>query len=492
MDIFPQEIIDAIVGFLPRYETIIVRDEQYGQHAKNISHLPPFASISRKWKDAVESLTFHSLHLRSTDFLDFKEIVSKVHRPGRVKDITVDIIIPHDPPNQHMSSEELFENEVANNESFSEAWNLLFDITKAWEEKGYSEPLELCLSNVSFWAQGAMKPYRNESNAMLGQHRSPFVSSFEAPYIRLIGADALPVLQRVTRFEVKNILRRLAPSVAPRLACKFRNVEHITWDVIDIDSNELHNNARMGNRSDFARAIRTNSWTSIKSANIKLYHNHPSNQNDTLPVIVEADLLFDPVSAALRQMTYNLTTLYLTGTIDPTIFWPHSSEENSAFFTPPTWPHLRTISVDFDMTTPSGEWYFTGTTPTPSLFASQFRSFRTTPSPTHIEPLLLAFAKAAQNMPALERGAITCLLTDPDNNTSQFEVSYMAAGIPAPYGDVNEEEVNCRRVYYETDHWFPRKEIEYELLKIGREVHGEAVLERSLKHHTPVPIGPFS
>ena len=97
-----------------------------------------------------------------------------------------------------------------------------------------------------------------------------------------------------------------------------------------------------------------------------------------------------------------------------------------------------------------------------------------------MEPLLMAFAKAAQNMPALEQGVISYDITNPDEKRALWEVSYFAPGTPASYRDTNEDDIKWRRIFYETNNWFPRKEVEYELLKIGREVHGEAVLERAI------------
>jgi hypothetical protein len=59
-----------------------------------------------------------------------------------------------------------------------------------------------------------------------------------------------------------------------------------------------------------------------------------------------------------------LTTLYIKGVVDTSLLWPGIPERPSApglkspISVKPFWQNLKSLVIIFDMTSPSGDWYF--------------------------------------------------------------------------------------------------------------------------------------
>lgn len=77
IDRLPQEIINQIVMFLDQYPDRegVPNVLQQGVVVKS-SALPPFATISSQWKEAVEFITFHRLDIKSEDLGELRTIVT--------------------------------------------------------------------------------------------------------------------------------------------------------------------------------------------------------------------------------------------------------------------------------------------------------------------------------------------------------------------------------------------------------------------------------
>ena len=75
MDQLPQEIIDLVIANVERRKIV----EDPGATCTRLGQkvplaLPPLATISQKWKSAVEKLTFRSVSLRSDELSTFETI----------------------------------------------------------------------------------------------------------------------------------------------------------------------------------------------------------------------------------------------------------------------------------------------------------------------------------------------------------------------------------------------------------------------------------
>lgn len=203
-------------------------------------------------------------------------------------------------------------------------------------------------------------------------------------------------------------------------------------------------------RHDFARAVRTAELgnllpTSFKKAELHFFDvdkdGDSMQHHDSIKDLVHPKL-YDPLSSGIRTLSQGLEELDLRIIADPTLFWPFAPIENKtklAVPSPPTWPLLKHLRVEFHPLAPNGTWYFHHphsrfeykTKPVTKedyppvkknandsrddrdrlavLSASSLTSsdmFRTEPDRERVEPLLDAFARALRCMPAVEEAEL--------------------------------------------------------------------------------------
>jgi hypothetical protein len=284
--------------------------------------------------------------------------------------------------------------------------------------------------------------------------------------------------------------RRLLPRSAPDLAISLPGLTRVEWDLqdceaepdnestdrdsLDLDSDSESDTmsspgspkVRGENRVAFLDGLRKTQFQSLSSAIITIYHKTPTDQRRTCPSIVPAGFTYDPFSATLRNLSQNLTDLTLSERLDSTLFWPSPDEQ---YAVPPFWPHLNSLDVTFNMVAPSGAWYF-----------KEPWDPRTHPDPQNFHPFVTAFAKAVAKMPVLE---YFMLLSEPEEDTGAFCISYHAPGEEAQWFCEGPEDVACRRIYYACGVdkiWVPEPEIAEGLRGAGRETFGGEVIERYL------------
>lgn len=90
------------------------------------------------------------------------------------------------------------------------------------------------------------------------------------------------------------------------------------------------------------------------------------------------------------------------------------------------------------------------------------RRFRTLPSDTHLNPLLLAMARAAAHMPQLENMSLISSIRDP--NCAGFEIFFHAAGHSSRF-DSEPGDVEKARLHWWLGSWRPQDQV----LKVWRE-----------------------
>jgi hypothetical protein len=318
--------------------------------------------------------------------------------------------------------------------------------------------------------------------------------------------------------------------VAVDMIAKFPSLEDLGWTLYD--NEKRYPKIRVANRHGFAFVFSDCTFPSLETADITFDHEAPLNQN-----MKPADLLnnhsYDPLSTALRRtfsQCPNLTHLSLTGVFDSSLFWP-SSQQPLSMPAPNCWPNLQSVIVTFDPTTPSGRWYFTGPSgndpeqdvtslPTADdnndddsdpdsedsprsdddddawdpfdveehdrlIGIKPIRVFRSVPNPTHLNPLILAFANFVENItsPFLRIAALT---TGPFTSSGighiQFDICYYAPNQKAYYGDEGVEDKRYPRLYLEVGEWVPDPEMFRRLKEAGRRKWGvEELLVRFLK-----------
>ncbi|CAN9387609.1 unnamed protein product [Alternaria alternata] len=450
MDKLPQELINRIVWFAERYPDQEKWHSAIGQSFKpdgEPSQFPRLAILNRTWKEAVETITFHHLGVKSDELESLQSIVTG-NRRKYLSWISFKVELP-------TYSEEAYEHKEsrldqhANNEAFTKAVSDLFTVLRTWEGNGVKNGVRLNIVGAS-----SPTDFRevDELQIELGECRDIQSARWADSHLHLVQPENLPTLSNVQHLTIENGGgRKLAPSIAPDLGVALPELRTVDWEFPDCeadsdagsDQDSLDSDfdpewesatspkARAEARAEFANKLSTTHFRSLNSANIVFYHCTPSDQRHTVPSIVPEGYTYDPFSSSIRTFSQCLTTLTLSAHVDPTLFWP--SDENAI---PPSWPHLKSLNITFDMVAPSGKWYFTGPTPAydsdddpehgviGSVDTREFSwaDFRQHPDPETFDPFLGALAKAVTQMPVLESFMLTSdmsYLTGDDESRTQ-------------------------------------------------------------------------
>ena len=505
MERLPQEILDLIATFIERYPG---QPDLSSWERTVPSNLPQYSTISQAWKHTIECITFRKIALKSTEIDAFGAILS-----GDRRRFLTDLTLYVELPNCDAKAGGFFERAAkkrANNEAFNDTITKLFAVLKAWEEDGLTE------GSIFLTLWGLCAPFdigKHDFDEIRYHFRrrtlryEPFALRYLHSLIHLPRLDRLPSLRRVSRFKFGAPLdfgdpiheRNLAMPAVVDIIAKFPNLE--IWDGTLHDNEKLHVASRVTNRHSFASVLSRRTFPFLRIVNINFFHQASLNQR-LKPSDLRDDQFCDPLSTALRMTLSqcpSLTSLTLRGVFDPSLFWPTSKQ------TPGTpnlkyWPNLQFLTVTFDLTTPSGHWYFTDYSGTEPKVTSPIEdddsesdsdgakvyydmheidciagitpdnNFRTYPNSTHLNPLIVAFANLIKNTssPSLLHATLT---TGPvslyDPHSFQFEICYYAPNVYAYYGDKDVEDTRFPRLYLEVGQWVRDQEVLKDLTEAG-------------------------
>ena len=520
MDNLPQELINRIVWFAERYpgqDKWYPAIEQSFGLTESPSQFPRLANLNHLWKEAVETITFRHLVIKSDELDTFQSIVTGNRRKYLAK-ISFTVLLP-EYSYEACACVESRDEQRLNDEAFTKGICDLFAILKAREDDGVQSALQLDLNTAASPTDYRIHGLkRNElmSDIAIGKRKDILSDRWENSRLHYLKPDILPVLSNVQHFKIDgNGSRRLVPRIAPDLTMSLPNLKNVEWEFLDCDAQSADESSdedslesdsdsepepdngtatspkvRSANRVAFADALRKIRSRSRSSAQITFYHKSPTDQRRTCPSIVPLGLTYDPFSAALRTFSQNLTALTLSAHFDSTLFWPSPDEENTVV---PTWPHLKLLDVTFNMVTPCGDWYFTGPRPADhehddvergiigdSEREYSYWNYRVHPDPETFDPFLAAFAKAVAKMPVLEYFMLESELM---GTTGRLHISYHAPGKKAQWGDEGPKDLRRRRVYYACEVgkvWVPEPETAESLRGAGSEKFGGEVIERFL------------
>ncbi|KAL1794556.1 hypothetical protein ACET3X_006372 [Alternaria dauci] len=452
MDSLPQEIINRMVMFLDRYPELegvpnISQQRLAGNFKSSV--LPPFATISTQWKEAVEFITFHRLEIRSDNLGELRTIVTG-NRCKYLRNLNYRILLPEYPEEQGNRAESS-EEQQANNTVFTHSIAELFSTLRQWEDAGVLSELRFNLASP-----------KSPSDCFV------FESRHTNSYLTLSEVDIIPTVSRISYLQMQgNYNRKMSPSVAPQLMSILPGLKHIYSEFHE----EGAQSAVIERRSTFARLLKQ---TKLPASSIAMFNFHqeaPFDHREATVSVLPQGALFDPFSASLRVFSQNLTTFILDAYVDSTLFWP-SIHESCAML---SWPALKKLKISFNTVAPSGTWYFVGTP----------RNEEDTQYMRHVNqdtlgPFLIAFAKATQQIPVLESFTLECEI---GYNFGFFDISYYVPGVKADWsldwGD--EDSTTVRRLYYTVgDVWRPDAFVEETLRNVGRDRHGPALIERFL------------
>ncbi|KAL9041899.1 MAG: hypothetical protein Q9180_000968 [Flavoplaca navasiana] len=376
----------------------------------------------------------------------------------------------------------------ANNQALTNAMQALFNLLKSWEPDSTHEQSRCIGKRADLW-----------------EHR------YEHSLIRLLEHANLPSVAIISSLDIASDSRHLEPRSAALLATKLPQARTVKFDLFD--NQRKHPNNNKSARYDFATAVSKLCRPSLREFQMKYYLEDPSNHYFSPPnVLHPSETSLDHLSLALHtlSLSQNLTSLSLDPVcISPSIYWP------SGLADPPYWPNIRHHFVGFQMTTPDGRWYFvrdpsapidddegggdssdpdappstdSDSDPDTNSEASRIpdtyrerreavangdwpvRMFRTLPDETMINPLLMAMARAAGQMPKLQTMGLSATMTDPSGKA--FCVSYVAKELESPTGS-DPGDVDTPRIAWRVGSWRPINEI----LDVWRKEKGVSKIE---------------
>ncbi|KAL9034843.1 MAG: hypothetical protein Q9214_006859 [Letrouitia sp. 1 TL-2023] len=457
-----------------------------------ITHIASFIRL------AIEAQTFR--HIRLTNLETDKVSPFLIdHRISCINEIEYEIILP-EYDDEHCAKYETEEDMEQNNITFTHAISSLFDLLESWKglrsrpKLGFGSfkiSLSECYSPMDGRHRGRDQYEEDKEMCDLGKRNDLWEHRYEHSNIHLLEHPEIPILSFVSAFEIgPELTRRIEPSAAVALARKLPNIKSIRWYLND---NERHKpNVRRLWRNGFAEALSADPIHPLDSFFLEFPFEDPSNHYFTPEsVIYPEDPSIDHLSCALHTLSLstNLRSLKLSNiVISPDLFWPTSPNTSP---TPTQWPNLHTFTITFQITSPSGQWYFTrdpSKPPDDDEFAGEsddpdepwsddsdsnpdssapsdplrpdtyhptrearlagdypIRSFRTFPDDALINLLLLAMARAAAYMPKLQVMELSSTLRDPGG--ASFEVFYYAAGCVDPM-HVKDDKERDRLLWY--------------------------------------------
>ncbi|KAL8793235.1 MAG: hypothetical protein Q9195_004171 [Heterodermia aff. obscurata] len=460
MDRLPQELIAHVASFIERD----VDQSQIGflQRKELPSKLPPYATLSREWQLAIETRTFRTLRFKSTELPYVTQVVTG-HRRAFIANIEYEVVLP-DYPDHHCAKFETGGDQERNNQAFTYAIHVLFQFLKSLEDNGNgkatrSVALFLCdiYSPMDKFHRDEEKLQEDETQVELGKRYDLWEHRYEHSILKLLDHPELPVLSIVSAFVLGLMADRyVEPRSAILMAAKCPRLLSVDIGVYDDEKKD--------------RDVR---WRA---------------RHTVLPI--------DHLSHALHTLSrsINLTTLDLSPiVISPVLYWP----SDRTGVDPPHWPNLRHHHVEFNMTDPTGKWYFirdpnrpidqdeaandsddpedsasdTDSEPLsedslrPDSYAPRreaiatgaypIRLFRTLPDDALMDPLLLSMARAAEQMPRLQTMSLTSTMRDPDG--AGFEVIFYAEG-EHDHFDTEIEGIESARLIWVVGKWRPKEE----------------------------------
>ena len=140
MEIIPLELVHKIVEFVHHHLEDQVRFPVFpqGQHRSMRGSQPvkfsSYATVSRPWKEAVETATFSSLRIDSDEIDRFRALVTGSRRNNLTK-LSFKVQLPTY-SEEACTRVESDEEKLLNNGCFTRAMYDLFSILKAWEDDG--------------------------------------------------------------------------------------------------------------------------------------------------------------------------------------------------------------------------------------------------------------------------------------------------------------------------------------------------------------------
>lgn len=264
MNNLPQELINKIALQLERCP-----DQQRVplllQECTKDSKLPPYATLSRQWKNAVEFITFRSLKVWSDRLSDFRTHVTG-NRRNYLTRLVYDIVLP-EYPKEVYGHVETAQEQQANSEAFTRAISDLFATLKSWEDEGLQSTLRLELPYRGAYSQADLRvEHMVDTRPRRGV--DIFEKRFAHSLLEMSDSVNFPCLSNVPWLVIRgNSPRKLAPYVGISLAAHLPNLKTISWHFGESDEKDK----MVENRIKFAQALDQTQMPHCSAADLVFY-----------------------------------------------------------------------------------------------------------------------------------------------------------------------------------------------------------------------------
>ncbi|KAF5497561.1 hypothetical protein CGCS363_v007909 [Colletotrichum siamense] len=347
MNRLPQEIIDDVVWWLPVPKSIHRRN---GLPASPIR--PSIASVSEKFRHAVERLTFHELHIKTSELNRFDEILSGAgsYRRRFLTRLNVVVILPEYGGSKYPTWEFAVDRE-ANNHAATAGMHQLLYVLSGWESDLH---LELTLEAQSPSDPGAL------TSRQIGQRWEEIGNGtryrfeherYQYSLTEILNVDKMPFVPcvRTVHFHGQRQSRQFSPKAALALVTRFLQVQTVRTEWREPYW-----------FPDLLKAMRRQLTDSLKSTHFPptldelVFELHPPNRisgNLTTSPNPKPDRLCRVLHQAINLN--HVAHLRFTGEVDPSLFWPYQPLEKPE----PFWQSMKKLEITMAQNSTSTEWY---------------------------------------------------------------------------------------------------------------------------------------
>ncbi|KAI8302348.1 hypothetical protein K4K61_007996 [Colletotrichum sp. SAR11_59] len=345
MNRLPQEIIDHVAWWLPLPEEIHCRN---GMPSSPIR--PSIASVSERFRQAVERLTFHELHIKTSELNKFDEILSGAgsYRRRFLTRLNVVVVLPeygdHKVPTYEFAADR-----YANNCAATRGMHQLLYVLSGWES---DLRLELTLEAQSPSDSGALTSkqcYQRWKEIEQGTRHGLGHQRYEYSMTEIFDVDKMPFVPcvRTIHFHGQRQGRQFSPKAALALATRFLQVQNVRT--------EWHEPFWF---LDLMQAMRRQLMDSLNSTHFPLTLSELVLQLYP-PVRISGNLTksHNPqpnrLCRVLHQAVNHVAHLKLHGEVDPSLFWPYQPSEKPQ----PFWQSMKKLEITMEQDSTSTEWY---------------------------------------------------------------------------------------------------------------------------------------
>ena len=232
-----QEIINLIAIYLRQWELGNLADIS----GRGRTLLPGYATISQSWQYAIESSTFRSIAIKSTEIDDFSRIMVN-HRRKLLRSLNLNVILPTYTDKACAKFETEMDKQT-NNQVFSKAIKDLLAVLRSWHDDFQAtgngsdapieQPIHLCIADCyspkDCRHRGWDKYQEDREECYLGRRHDLFQHRYESSLLQLESVEGIQEIPQISSFNRFAGTRHIEPRSLAVIASKFPNLDSLCW-----------------------------------------------------------------------------------------------------------------------------------------------------------------------------------------------------------------------------------------------------------------------